>query len=63
MYEVAKQNCIYVDEKVFNTITEVKNDSYGVSYWVVWTVNNNKFILSGETKIEELEKILKNIKN
>ena len=25
MYEVAKQNCIYVDEKVFNTITEVKN--------------------------------------
>lgn len=25
MYEVAKLNCIYVDEKVFNTITEVKN--------------------------------------
>lgn len=25
MYEVAKYNCIYVDEKVFNTITEVKN--------------------------------------
>ena len=25
MYEVAKQNCIYVDEKVFNSITEVKN--------------------------------------
>lgn len=50
-------------EHVTYTITEVKNDSYGVSYWVVWTVNNNKFILSGETKIEELEKILKNIKN
>ena len=25
MYEVAKHNCIYVDEKVFNTITEAKN--------------------------------------
>ena len=25
MYEVAKQNCVYVDEKVFNTITEVQN--------------------------------------
>ena len=25
MYEVAKQNLVYVDEKVFNTITEVKN--------------------------------------
>lgn len=25
MYEVAKHNCVYVDEKVFNTITEVKN--------------------------------------
>lgn len=25
MYEVAKQNCLYVDEKVFNTITEVQN--------------------------------------
>lgn len=25
MYEVAKHNCIYVDEKVFDTITEVKN--------------------------------------
>lgn len=24
-YEVAKHNCVYVDEKVFNTITEVKN--------------------------------------
>ena len=25
MYEVAKYSCIYVDEKVFNTITEVQN--------------------------------------
>ena len=25
MYEVAKYNCIYADEKVFNTITEVQN--------------------------------------
>ena len=25
MYEVAKQTIVYVDEKVFNTITEVKN--------------------------------------
>lgn len=25
MYEVAKQNCLYVDEKVFNTITDVRN--------------------------------------
>lgn len=25
MYEVAKQNCLYVDEKVFNTITDVQN--------------------------------------
>lgn len=25
MYEVAKHKCVYVDEKVFNTITEVKN--------------------------------------
>ena len=25
MYEIAKHECIYVDEKVFNTITEVKN--------------------------------------
>lgn len=25
MYEVAKLNCIYVDEKVFDSITEVKN--------------------------------------
>ena len=25
MYEVAKHNCLYVDEKVFNTITDVQN--------------------------------------
>ena len=25
MYEIAKKNCIYVDEKVFNTITDVIN--------------------------------------
>ena len=25
MYEIAKLNCLYVDEKVFNTITEVKS--------------------------------------
>lgn len=25
MYEVAKHKCVYVDEKVFNTITEVQN--------------------------------------
>lgn len=25
MYEIAKQNCIYVTNKVFNTITEVTN--------------------------------------
>jgi len=25
MYEVAKQNCLYVDEKVFNAITDVQN--------------------------------------
>ena len=25
LYDIAKYNCIYVDEKVFNTITEVKN--------------------------------------
>ena len=25
MYEIAKKNCIYVDEKIFNTITDVSN--------------------------------------
>lgn len=25
MYEIAKKNCLYVDEKVFNTITDVTN--------------------------------------
>jgi len=25
LYEIAKYNCIYVDEKVFNTVTDVQN--------------------------------------
>lgn len=43
------------------TITEVDNESTDVMYYVAWTVEDNRFLLSGETDKEELKKILKNI--
>lgn len=48
---------------VIYTIQEVENEVFGIYYYVVWTVNDNKFLLSGVSDKEELELILKNIKN
>lgn len=41
MYEIAKNNCIYVDSKVFNTITDVSNPQ-GILAVVKRSEKNNK---------------------
>lgn len=55
MYEVAKLDCIYVDEKVFNTITEVKNPQ-GI-FAVVEKQNKEKQINFNEDIIVVLDDI------
>lgn len=45
------------------TITELKNDVYGACYYAKWSSGENIYTISGITSKEELEKILKNIKN
>ena len=45
------------------TITELKNDIYGVYYNTKWSSGENIYLLSGIRSREDLEKILKNIKN
>ena len=50
-------------EDTVYTITEVSNDIDGFYYYIMWMAKDNKFMLSGEFETEELEKILKNIKN
>lgn len=56
-----------VSQKKYNdmiyTVTEVENDVSGTYYYIVWKVNDNKFLLSGVSDKEEVDKILKNIKN
>ncbi len=44
-------------------ITEIDNEVYGTCYYVEWSSNDCRFLLSGATDYEELEKILENIKN
>lgn len=45
------------------TIAELRNDVYGVCYYAKWSSGENIYAISGITSKEELEKILKNIKN
>lgn len=45
-------------------ITEVDDESIeGRTYYSEWNANNTRFLLSGLADMEEIEKILKNIKN
>lgn len=55
MYEVAKHNCVYVDEKVFSTITEVKNPQGILA--VIGKTNKEKEINFGEDVIVILDDI------
>ena len=55
MYEVAKQDCVYVDEKVFNSITEVQNPQGILA--VVGKQNNEKEIDFSEDMIVVLDDI------
>ena len=48
---------------IIYSITELKNDTYGEFYYAKWNYGDNIYALSGITSREELEKILKNIKN
>ena len=45
------------------TITEIKSDENENYYYVVWTVDENKFSLSGMDNLDQIIMILKNIKN
>lgn len=51
------------EDGVTYTITEGESDAFGIYYYVGWTMENTKFVLSGVNNLEEIEKILKNIKN
>jgi len=55
MYEIAKYNCIYVDEKVFNAITDVQNPQGILA--VVEKKNENNVIAYDEDVIVILENI------
>ena len=55
-------SCVEYDGTNY-TITKLKNDVYGECYYAKWNVGENIFTLSGITNREELEKILKNLKN
>ena len=48
---------------VYYTISEIESDVSGTFYYVEWMVNSYKFLLSGVTERNEIENILKNIKN
>lgn len=50
-------------EDVVYTIIEILTDDNKYYYNVSWKVNDTKFILAGRMDKQELEKILKNIKN
>lgn len=50
-------------EDIVFTISEAESETFGVYYYVSWTVDDNSFLLSGMTDLEEVEKILNNIKN
>lgn len=50
-------------ENVVYTIIELLTDNNEYYYNVSWEVNDTKFMLEGRTEKQELEKILRNIKN
>lgn len=50
------------DDVVYE-ITELLSDNSEHYYYVVWKVDDREFVFSGELDKEELDKILKNIKN
>jgi len=55
LYEIAKYNCVYVDEKVFNNITEVQNPQGILA--VIEKKNSDKDINFGEDLIVVLDDI------
>lgn len=50
------------DDVVYE-VTELLSDESEHYYYVVWKVDDREFVFSGKLKKEELDKILKNIKN
>lgn len=53
-----------IDGVLYNiTAAGSDNEDYNSYYYVTWKVGDNKFMLSGEKDFDELQKILKNIKN
>ena len=44
-------------------VSIIQNDDNEIWHNVTWTIDNTRFVLSGVISEEELEKILKNIKN
>lgn len=48
---------------VVYTITEIDSNDTEYYYYVGWTAGENKFSLSGMKNLDELKKILKNLKN
>lgn len=55
LYEIAKYNCVYVDEKVFNNITDVQNPQGLLA--VVEKKNSNKDINFNEDLIVVLDDV------
>ncbi|MDO5555381.1 MAG: RNA methyltransferase substrate-binding domain-containing protein [Clostridia bacterium] len=55
LYEIAKYNCIYVDEKVFNTITDVQNPQGILA--IIEKNNNNQSIKFDEDLIIILDDV------
>lgn len=55
LYEIAKYNCVYVDEKVFNNMTDVQNPQGILA--VVEKKNNNEDINYNEDLIVVLDDI------
>lgn len=53
-----------IDGVLYNITTAGSdNEDYNRYYYVTWKVGDSKFMLSGEKDFDELQKILKNIKN
>lgn len=54
----------YIEEdEIIYTITESKNDIGDCCYYVNWNYGDNSFLLSGMSNLEDVKKIIKNIKN
>ena len=57
-----KENHVEYDGITY-TITKADDEESGKRYYVRWTIEDNRFVLSGIQNLEEVKNILKNIKN